>query len=86
MPDQSFAIFDFPAIGEAKIAEMATCVRLGWLDTGPRAAQFEQGFATYQKFAPIQVTAVNSCIATLHVSRVTASHPRSENPIHEQMA
>jgi dTDP-4-amino-4,6-dideoxygalactose transaminase len=43
-----------------------------WLGTGPRVAQFERDFATYQGLPPSQVAAVNSCTAALHVSMVAA--------------
>jgi dTDP-4-amino-4,6-dideoxygalactose transaminase len=74
-----FLIFGSPAIGEEEIAEVEACLRSGWLGTGPRVAQFEQDFAAYQRIAPAQVVAVNSCTAALHVSMVAAKlEPGSE--------
>ena len=71
MPEP-FLIFGAPAIGEEEIAEVVACLRSGWIGTGPRVAQFERDFATYQGLQATQVAAVNSCTAALHVSMVAA--------------
>ena len=65
-----FLIFGSPLIGEEEIAEVESCLRSGWLGTGPRVAQFERDFAAYQAVAPGQVAAVNSCTAALHIAMV----------------
>lgn len=71
MPEP-FLIFGAPAIGEEEIAEVVACLRSGWIGTGPRVAQFERDFASYQGLQATQVAAVNSCTAALHVSMVAA--------------
>jgi perosamine synthetase len=55
-----------PAITEAEIAEVAACLRSGWLTTGPRVRQFETAFAE-SVAAPLAI-AVNSCTAALHLA------------------
>ena len=55
-----------PMISEAEIADVAACLRSGWLTTGPRVRQFEAGFAAAVG-APLAV-AVNSCTAALHLA------------------
>ena len=37
-----------PAISEPAIAEVAECLRSGWLTTGPRVKQFETEFEDMQ--------------------------------------
>jgi perosamine synthetase len=54
-----------PAITEAEIEEVASCLRSGWLTTGPRTKQFEASFAKY--VGAKHAVAVNSCTAALHL-------------------
>ena len=67
-----FLTFGSPLIEQAEIDEVVACMESAWLGTGPRVAQFERDFATYQGLQPSQVAAVNSCTAALHVSMVAA--------------
>jgi dTDP-4-amino-4,6-dideoxygalactose transaminase len=55
-----------PSITEAEIDEVVACMRSGWLTTGPRCKQFEEGFAAAVggRFA----LALNSCTAALHLA------------------
>src|SRR5215475_4932963 len=69
---EPFLVFGSPLIEQAEIDEVVACMRSSWLGTGPRVARFESDFAAYQKLAPAQVAAVNSCTAALHVSMVAA--------------
>jgi perosamine synthetase len=55
-----------PEISEAEIADVAACLRSGWLTTGPRVRRFEADFARAVG-APLAV-AVNSCTAALHLA------------------
>ncbi len=55
-----------PSISEAEIEEVASCLRSGWLTTGPRAKQFEADFA--QSVRARHAVAVNSCTAALHLA------------------
>lgn len=74
-----FLVFAAPDIQEAEISEVESCLRSGWLGTGPRTAQFESEFAQYKGLSPAQVAAVNSCTAAMHVSFVAARlEPGSE--------
>ena len=67
-----FLVFGAPQIDEAEIAEVVSCLRSGWLGTGPRVAQFESDFAMFRRVQASQVAAVNSCTAALHVSMLAA--------------
>ncbi len=74
-----FLVFGAPQIDEAEIAEVVSCLRSGWLGTGPRVAQFESDFAMFRRVQASQVAAVNSCTAALHVSMLAAGiEPGSE--------
>lgn len=76
---KDFIVFGAPLIEQAEIDEVMAVLESGWLGTGPRVARFENEFAAYQKIAPGQVAAVNSCTAALHVSMVAAGlEPGSE--------
>jgi dTDP-4-amino-4,6-dideoxygalactose transaminase len=67
---EQFLVFGSPAIEEAEIAEVVSCMRSGWLGTGPKVRQFEEDFKNY-KGAPYAI-AVNSCTAALHLSMLAA--------------
>lgn len=70
-----FLVFGSPLIEQPEIDEVVACMRSSWLGTGPRVAQFERDFASYQGLQASQVAAVNSCTAALHVSMVAAELP-----------
>lgn len=55
-----------PAIGEAEINEVVTCLRSGWLTSGPTTKRFESEFADAVggKYA----VALNSATAALHLA------------------
>jgi perosamine synthetase len=55
-----------PSISEEEIAEVVTCLRSGWLTTGPRVEQFERAFA--EAVRAKHAIAVNSCTAALHLA------------------
>src|SRR5262249_30237338 len=42
-----------PSIGQAELDEVVTCLKSGWLTTGPKTKQFESAFAEYiqQRYA-----------------------------------
>jgi dTDP-4-amino-4,6-dideoxygalactose transaminase len=63
-------IFGAPLIGDEEEREILSCLRTGWLGTGPKVAQLEREFCDY-KGAPYAV-AVNSCTAALHLSMLAA--------------
>ncbi len=70
MSRDSFLVFGAPAIEEDEIAEVISCMRSGWLGTGPKVAQFEADFANYKEIP--YTAAVNSCTASLHLSILAA--------------
>lgn len=55
---QDFLPFARPSISEEAIAEVADCLRSGWISTGPRVARFEKELANY-----IGVSDVQTCIS-----------------------
>jgi dTDP-4-amino-4,6-dideoxygalactose transaminase len=55
-----------PALTEEEIAEVANCLRSGWLTTGPITRDFEDKFAEY--VGARYAVAVNSCTAALHLA------------------
>jgi len=63
---QKYIVFGSPKIEEAEIREVVKTLRSGWLGTGPKVTQFENGLAKYvgAKYA----LALNSCTAALHLS------------------
>lgn len=58
--------FHLPSVSEEEITEVVETLRSGWLTTGPKVRQFEEGFAAYVG-APHAI-AVNSCTAALHLA------------------
>jgi len=59
--------FARPDIGEDEIAEVVSCLRSGWLGTGPRCAQFETDFAAHLG-GDVACISVNSATAGLHLA------------------
>jgi len=55
-----------PPIGEEEIAEVTSCLRSGWLTSGPITKRFEQEFA--EAVGARHAVAVNSCTAALHLA------------------
>jgi dTDP-4-amino-4,6-dideoxygalactose transaminase len=55
-----------PNITEREIAEVVTCLRSGWLTTGPMTRQFETDFAAF--VGAKHAVALNSCTAALHLA------------------
>lgn len=56
-----------PSISEAEIEEVATCLRSGWLTTGPNTAAFEAEFAVMIG-GGVEALAVTSATAALHLA------------------
>ncbi|HIE26776.1 TPA: DegT/DnrJ/EryC1/StrS family aminotransferase [Candidatus Poribacteria bacterium] len=59
-----------PWIGEAEIEAVAEVLKLGWLSTGPKTAEFERRFAEY--IGVKHALAVSSCTAGLHLALIAA--------------
>ena len=55
-----------PSVGEEEISAVAEAMRSGWLTTGPKTLEFEQGFA-HKIGHGIESLAVNSATAALHL-------------------
>src|SRR5262245_12917683 len=60
----TFLPFSKPSIGEEEIAEVADCLRSGWITTGPRTERFEKEFAAY--VGARHAVALSSGTAALH--------------------
>ena len=67
---ENFLVFGSPRIDEDEIEEVVSCLRSGWIGTGPRVAEFERRFAAYK--GATHAVAVNSCTAALHLSILAA--------------
>lgn len=67
---EKFLVFGSPRIEEDEIDEVVSCLRSGWIGTGPRVAEFERRFAAYT--GALHAVAVNSCTAALHLSILAA--------------
>ena len=67
---ENFLVFGSPRIDEDEIEEVVSCLRSGWIGTGPRVAEFERRFAEYKDAT--HAVAVNSCTAALHLSILAA--------------
>lgn len=63
---EDFLVFGSPKIEQDEINEVVSCMKSGWLGTGPRVAQFERNMESYKGAA--HAIAVNSCTAALHLS------------------
>jgi len=64
-PNEEFLPFSRPSISQAAIDEVVTCLKSGWITTGPRVKQFEDDLKTYLG-AP-HVLALTSATAGLHL-------------------
>jgi len=62
---EEFLPFSRPSISQAAIDEVVTCLKSGWITTGPRVKQFEDDLKAYVG-AP-QVLALTSATAGLHL-------------------
>ncbi|MEI8055133.1 MAG: DegT/DnrJ/EryC1/StrS family aminotransferase [bacterium] len=61
-----FLKFTAPAIDQTTIDEVIACLKSGWLATGPRVKQFEEGLEKY--FGSPHVLALTSGTAALHLA------------------
>ncbi|HOO57037.1 MAG TPA: DegT/DnrJ/EryC1/StrS family aminotransferase [bacterium] len=63
---EEFLVFGAPLIEEDEIEEVVSCMRSGWLGTGPRVSMFEEEFCSYKGAS--HAVAINSCTGALHLS------------------
>jgi dTDP-4-amino-4,6-dideoxygalactose transaminase len=64
-PNEEFLPFSRPSISQEAIDEVVTCLKSGWITTGPRVKQFEEDLKAYLG-AP-HVLALTSATAGLHL-------------------
>ncbi|MCC2972433.1 DegT/DnrJ/EryC1/StrS aminotransferase family protein [Massilia sp. IC2-476] len=62
-----FLPFALPDIGDEEIRAVETCLRSGWVTTGPTTRRFEQDFRAYLG-GDVEAIAVNSATAGLHLA------------------
>ena len=79
MSRDNFLVFGSPLIEEPEIAEVVSCMKSGWIGTGPKVQQLEQNFKEY-KGAQFAI-ALNSCTAALHLSILAAGIERDDEVI-----
>jgi len=65
-PEDEFLPFSRPTLSEAAINEVVTCLRSGWITTGPRVKQFEDDLKAYTG-SPFAL-ALSSATAGLHLA------------------
>ena len=65
-----------PSISDREIEEVVTCLRSGWLTTGPMTKEFEAAFARY--VGAKHAVALNSCTAALHLALEAVGLRRGE--------
>jgi perosamine synthetase len=63
---EQYLPFAMPFIGREEEQAVLSCLRSGWITTGPRAREFEAAFADY--IGCRHAIAVNSCTAALHLA------------------
>ena len=61
-----FLIFGSPKIEQPEIDEVVSCMKSGWIGTGPKVEQYENDFKSYKGAS--HAVALNSCTAALHLS------------------
>jgi dTDP-4-amino-4,6-dideoxygalactose transaminase len=61
-----FIPFALPEIGDEEIAEVVSCLKSGWVTTGPKTKQFESDFTEFLG-GGFESIAVNSATAGLHL-------------------
>ena len=71
-----FLVFGSPVIDEDAIAEVAACLRSGWIGTGPRVQRFERMLETYT--GAENVRCVSSCTAALHLGMLALGIGRGD--------
>ncbi len=64
-PNEEFLPFSRPTIDQATIDEVVSCLRSGWITTGPRVKQFEEDLKAYCS-APLALV-LSSATAGLHL-------------------
>lgn len=72
-----FLPFSRPSISEAAIAEVVTCLRSGWITTGPRVKAFEAALQTYTG-APHAITVTSATAGLFLVLKTLQLQPGDE--------
>lgn len=62
----NFIPFALPELGDEEITEVVSCLKSGWVTTGPKAKQFELDFTEFLG-GGVESIAVNSATAGLHL-------------------
>ncbi|MFC0252447.1 DegT/DnrJ/EryC1/StrS family aminotransferase [Massilia consociata] len=67
IPSTRFLPFAVPDIGDEEIRAVESCLRSGWVTTGPVTKRFEQDFRAYLG-GDVEAISVNSATAGLHLA------------------
>jgi dTDP-4-amino-4,6-dideoxygalactose transaminase len=78
-PREPYLVFGRPEILDEDIDAVVNTLRSGWIGTGPRAAQFEQAFASYLGVS--NAIAVGSCTAALQLALTCLGLERGDEVI-----
>ncbi len=79
MSKPAFIPFCRPTVGEEEIQEVVSCLRSGWITTGPRCDQLEADFRRLTGAS--QALAFSSCTAALHVGMLALGFGRGHEII-----
>jgi dTDP-4-amino-4,6-dideoxygalactose transaminase/nucleoside-diphosphate-sugar epimerase len=69
---QKFIPYAVPDVGEEEINEVINTINSGWLTTGPKTKLFEEKVKEYFQDDELEVIAVSSCTAALHLQLLAA--------------
>ena len=69
---QKFIPYAVPDVGDEEINEVVSTIKSGWLTTGPKTKLFEEKVKEYFQDDELEVIAVSSCTAALHLQLLAA--------------
>lgn len=67
-----FIPYAIPDVGDEEINEVVATIKSGWLTTGPKTKLFEEKVKEYFQDDELEVIAVSSCTAALHLQLLAA--------------
>ncbi len=67
-----FIPYAVPDVGDEEINEVVATIKSGWLTTGPKTKLFEEKVKEYFQDDELEVIAVSSCTAALHLQLLAA--------------
>lgn len=76
---EDFLIFGKPQIEEDEINDVVSCLKAGWIGTGPKVHEFEEKFKKFKKSQ--HAIALNSCTAALHLAMLASGIGKGDEVI-----